>query len=82
MQETNLADMLKKAMNTIQKTAPGPPKDTATATPAMLPRPIVADSADVNAWKWLIWPVSLGLSYFPLTISIEWRNPLTFIKLK
>ena len=41
--------MLKKAINTIQKTAPGPPRDTATATPAILPSPIVADSADVRA---------------------------------
>ena len=29
----------------IQKTAPGPPSETATATPAMLPRPTVPESA-------------------------------------
>ena len=47
--DTNLADMLKKAMKTIQNTAPGPPKVTAIATPAILPRPIVAERADVKA---------------------------------
>jgi hypothetical protein len=46
----------------IQKMAPGPPSDTATATPAIFPRPIVADNAAHNAWKWLMCPVSSGLS--------------------
>ena len=41
--------MLKKAIKTIQNTAPGPPSDTATATPAILPSPMVADKADVRA---------------------------------
>ena len=35
----------------IQKTAPGPPMATARATPAIFPRPTVADSAADNAWK-------------------------------
>ena len=69
--ETNFADMLKKAIKIIQKTAPGPPSDTAAATPAIFPSPIVAERAEVKAWKWLICPVSLGLSYLPLIISIE-----------
>ena len=82
MQDTNFADMLKKAMSIIQKTAPGPPRDTATATPAIFPNPIVADSAEVSAWKWLICPSSSGLSYFPLMMSMAWANPLIFINLK
>ncbi len=44
----------------IQKTAPGPPSPTATATPAMLPNPTVAESAADRAWKWLISPGSSG----------------------
>ena len=54
--------MPKTAVTTIQKTAPGPPTLTAMATPAMLPRPIVADSALDSAWKWEISPGSSGLS--------------------
>ena len=49
MADTNLADMLKNAIKIIQKTAPGPPKETATATPAIFPNPIVADRAEVKA---------------------------------
>ena len=37
-----------------------PPMPTATATPAMLPRPTVPESAVASAWKWLTSPVSLG----------------------
>ena len=48
---TNFADMPNSPAKTIQNVAPGPPTDTATATPAMLPRPTVADNAAVNAWK-------------------------------
>jgi len=44
----------------IQNTAPGPPMPTATATPAMLPRPTVAERAAESAWKWLISPWSPG----------------------
>ena len=43
--------MLKIAMNIIQNTAPGPPRETATATPAIFPKPIVAERAEVSAWK-------------------------------
>ena len=49
VQDTNLADMLKNAMKIIQNTAPGPPKVTAIATPAIFPRPMVADKAEVSA---------------------------------
>ena len=60
--EASLADIPKKAIETIQNTAPGPPVPTATATPAMLPSPTVADNALVRAWKWDISPGSSGLS--------------------
>jgi len=33
----------------IQKIAPGPPRLTAMATPAMLPKPTVAESAEESA---------------------------------
>jgi len=56
----NFELMPRKPANTIQKTAPGPPIPTATATPAMLPRPTVAESAADNAWKCEIEPVSSG----------------------
>jgi hypothetical protein len=58
----NLRAMPKNPTTHIQNTAPGPPTETATATPAILPSPMVADSAAHNAWKWLIWPASSGLS--------------------
>ena len=54
----NLELMPRKPATTIQKTAPGPPMPTATATPAMLPRPTVAESAAESAWKCEISPTS------------------------
>ena len=53
----------------IQKSAPGPPREIAMATPAMLPRPTVAESAVDNAWKWLIAPGSPFSSYLPVTTA-------------
>ena len=35
----------------IQNSAPGPPETMAVATPAMLPVPMVPESAVMNAWK-------------------------------
>ena len=49
---TNLELMPNSPAMIIQKVAPGPPSDTATATPAMLPTPTVPLSAAVSAWKW------------------------------
>ena len=40
-----------KPAKNIQKTAPGPPRTMAVATPTILPVPIVAAEAVVNAWK-------------------------------
>lgn len=40
----------------IHSTAPGPPSETAVATPTMLPVPMVAASAVVSAPKWLTSP--------------------------
>ena len=48
---TNLELMPNRPATIIQKVAPGPPNDTATATPAMLPTPTVPDNAAVSAWK-------------------------------
>ena len=46
-----LSAMPRSPMTHIQKTAPGPPNAIASATPAMLPRPMVAESAAESAWK-------------------------------
>ena len=57
----NLSDMPIRPATIIQKVAPGPPIETATATPAMLPSPTVPDSAVASAWKCETSPASLGL---------------------
>ena len=62
VQEASFDDMPKTAVRIIQNTAPGPPTPTAMATPAMLPRPMVADRALDSAWKCEISPGSSGLS--------------------
>ncbi len=46
---TNLEDIPIKPAKIIQKVAPGPPKDIAIATPAILPKPTVPDNAAVRA---------------------------------
>ena len=51
--------MPKNAVIHIQNSAPGPPREIAVATPAMLPVPTVADSAVDSAWKWEICPASV-----------------------
>ena len=48
--------MAKKPYTQIQKSAPGPPHTMAVATPAMLPVPMDAPSAVMNAWKELSAP--------------------------
>ena len=68
----SLIDMPKKPTVHIQKMAPGPPRAMASATPPMLPRPTVAESAADNAWKWLIAPGSSGSSYLPRTTWKPW----------
>ena len=67
-----LRAMPRMPMTHIQKTAPGPPSATATATPAMLPRPTVADSAAESAWKWLMAPGSFLSSYAPRMTLTPW----------
>ena len=47
----NLIAMAMKPYAQIQKRAPGPPDTMAVATPAMLPVPIDAASAVMNAWN-------------------------------
>ncbi len=46
----------------IQKIAPGPPIESAVATPAMLPIPTVLASAVLAAWKGVILPFCLDSS--------------------
>jgi len=59
---TVLRAMPKNPTIHIQRSAPGPPAPIASATPPMLPRPTVAESAAESAWKWLIAPGSSGSS--------------------
>lgn len=56
---TNLVHMPSRPASTIQNVAPGPPMVTATATPAMLPRPTVPETAEARAWKCVTSPGSL-----------------------
>ena len=70
----NFALMPNRPAAIIHSTAPGPPMPTATATPAMLPSPTVADRAAVRAWKWLTSPASFGSSYFPAVTRIACLN--------
>ncbi len=74
--------MLSRPATTIQNVAPGPPMDTATATPAMLPRPTVPDTAAVSAWKCVTSPGSSGLSYRPLASARAWAKPLNWMARK
>ena len=61
----------------IQNVAPGPPIEMAIATPAMLPRPTVPETAVARAWKCETSPASLGSEYLPFTRSIACLNPRT-----
>ncbi len=69
-----MSPMPKMAVTHIQNTAPGPPMAMATPTPAMFPVPMVADRAALRAWKWVISPLSSGLSNFPEMISQAYPN--------
>src|SRR5690606_2468739 len=60
----------------IQNTAPGPPMEMATATPAIFPIPMVEDKAVVKAWKCVISPESFGLSYLPRNTCKAWPRYL------
>ena len=77
VQVKNLVAMPTMAVIHIQKMAPGPPMTMASATPAMLPIPMVPASADDSAWKWVISPGSSGESYLPRSSAMAcgmWRN--------
>ena len=76
----NLVAIPRAAVTHIQKSAPGPPQWIASATPAMLPIPTVADSAVVSAWKWVTSPSSSGLSYLPDATATPWRSRVTWTK--
>src|SRR5690606_13066639 len=58
-----------RAVSHIQNSAPGPPRKTAVATPAMLPVPTVADSAVIRAWNGGMSPSSSSPRDRPLHIS-------------
>jgi hypothetical protein len=75
-----------KAMAHIQKTAPGPPKAIAVATPAMLPVPTRPERAMDKAWneetpasELLPWNIKTTISLICLTcrnrVKIENNKP-------
>src|SRR6056297_863454 len=59
---TNFEAMPRNPASIIHGTAPGPPTDTAIATPAMLPNPTVPESAVASAWKCVTSPACEGSS--------------------
>ncbi len=79
---TNFVHMPSRPATIIQKVAPGPPMVTATATPAMLPRPTVPDTALVSAWKWVTSPGSESLLNRPRMVSTATFRPRTWMKPK
>ena len=74
----SLVDMPRKPATMSHRVAPGPPKEMATATPAMLPIPTVPDTAVVSAWNWLISPGSPGALCLPRTRSTACLKPRMF----
>jgi len=67
------SDMPTKPTTHIQNTAPGPPKSTAMAMPAIAPRPTVPDIAAVNAWKCVSAPGPCEVSMpLPATSATPW----------
>ncbi|SII70007.1 Uncharacterised protein [Mycobacteroides abscessus subsp. abscessus] len=82
MHSTNFVHMPSSPAMIIQNVAPGPPRATATPTPAMLPRPTVPDSAEASAWKWVTSPGSVGEEYLPRTTSRETLKPRNWMKPK
>ena len=69
----NLVVMPSSALTHIQKMTPGPPTDSAMATPAILPMPTVAAMALSNACTELICPACLPVSEACLSRSA--RSP-------
>ena len=76
---TNLEDIPNKPAIIIQNVAPAPPRETATATPAILPKPTVAETAVAKAWKCVMLPGALGSSYFPFAKASECLKPRMLI---
>mgnify|MGYP000849726654 CR=1 FL=1 len=77
-----LRDIPSKLDNIIQNVAPGPPRDIATATPPIFPKPTVPDNAVERALKCETSPEESLLVYLPLTRAIECLKALKFTNLK
>ena len=58
----NLVAMPRKPDRNNQNATPGPPIMMPMATPAMLPRPTVPETAALRAWKWEISPGIAGVA--------------------
>ncbi len=76
----NFDDMPSSPARIIQKVAPGPPRLTAMATPAMLPSPTVAESAVVSAWKCDTSPGPSGSVYLPRVTWMACPNARKLMK--
>ena len=56
-----------------QKTAPGPPREIAVATPIILPVPMVAAKEVASAWNWLTSPEELWSFFTESAIDLKMR---------
>ena len=66
-----LVEMPKTPVNQHHKTAPGPPKATAVATPMMLPVPIVAAKAVASDLNWDTSPLAFGSRFTESRIAVK-----------
>ena len=57
----NFVDMPSRPARIIQNVAPGPPIETATATPPIFPMPTVPETAVASAWKCVTSPLCSSL---------------------
>jgi hypothetical protein len=78
----NFEAMPSRPARIIQNVAPGPPMVIATATPAMLPRPTVPDTAVASAWKCDTSPTSSGFVYWPRTSPMACPKPVALMPRK
>ena len=78
----HLSAMPKNPKTIIQKTAPGPPFETATATPTMEPVPIVAAIEDISALNGVISSLDCFPLNFPRRISNACFTPKMFMNLR
>ena len=82
MHSQNFKDIPIKPDSIIQKVAPGPPREMATATPPIFPKPTVPDKAVAKALKCETSPFDSFFENFPETNSKACLKPLKLMNLK